>query len=45
MCMGARIVAPETALMLLDRWLECEFSGGGSLPKVEKINEIDQKYR
>ena len=45
MCMGSRIVAPETALMLLDRWLECEFSGGGSLPKVEKINEIDQKYR
>lgn len=45
MCMGARIVAPETALMLLDCWLECEFSGGGSLPKVEKINEIDQKYR
>ncbi|MGI6512589.1 MAG: ribose 5-phosphate isomerase B [Catenisphaera adipataccumulans] len=45
MCMGARIIAPESALMLLDRWLECEFAGGHSKPKVDLINEIDQKYR
>ena len=45
MCMGARIIAPQYALMLLDRWLECEFSGGGSAPKVDRIMEIEQKYR
>ncbi|MBP3853140.1 MAG: ribose 5-phosphate isomerase B [Erysipelotrichaceae bacterium] len=45
MCMGARIIAPQTALMLLDRWLECDFAGGGSTEKVELMNEIDKKYR
>jgi ribose 5-phosphate isomerase B len=26
-------------------WLESEFQGGRSLPKVEKIKMIDAKYR
>ncbi len=45
MCMGARIIAPQYALMLLDRWLECDFAGGGSAPKVARIGEIEEKYR
>lgn len=44
MCMGARIIAPQLALMLLDRWLECDFEGGGSAAKVDLINELDAKY-
>lgn len=45
MCMGARIIAIQSALMLVDRWLECDFAGGGSTEKVELMNEIDKKYR
>ena len=37
MCMGARIIAPQLGEMLTDIWLRCEFSGGGSAAKVEKI--------
>ena len=45
MCMGARVIALQSALMLVDRWLECDFAGGGSTEKVELMNEIDRKYR
>lgn len=45
LCMGARVVAPQYALALLDVWMGCEFSGGGSAPKVERIMEIERKYR
>ncbi|SHM25511.1 ribose 5-phosphate isomerase B [Caldanaerovirga acetigignens] len=45
MAMGAQIVGPELAKKLVDIWLESEFQGGRSLPKVEKINKIDEKYR
>ena len=41
MCMGARIIAPELALYLVDLWLSCEFEGGGSIEKVEKISELE----
>ena len=45
LCMGARIIAPQNALMLLDHWLDCNFAGGGSTAKVKRINEIDRSYR
>jgi len=43
--MGAQVVAPTLARILIDHWLASEFSGGRSLPKVEKLNGIDAKYR
>lgn len=45
MTMGALVVGVELAKKLVDVWLESEFQGGRSLPKVEKINKIDVKYR
>jgi ribose 5-phosphate isomerase B len=45
MTMGALVVGIELAKKLVDVWLESEFQGGGSLPKVEKLNDIDVKYR
>ena len=42
---GSQIVGPEVAKKLLDIWLKSEFQGGRSAPKVQKINELDQKYR
>ena len=43
MCMGARIIAPETAIMLMDIWLGCTFPGGNSQKKVERICEYEEK--
>jgi ribose 5-phosphate isomerase B len=45
MTMGALVVGTELAKKLVDVWLESEFQGGRSLPKVEKIDKIDMKYR
>ncbi|MGE5588771.1 MAG: ribose 5-phosphate isomerase B [Clostridia bacterium] len=45
MTLGALVVGPELAKKLVDAWLESEFQGGRSGPKVEKINRIDQMYR
>ena len=45
LCMGALIIAPQSAELLLDRWLEIEFKDGPSTPKVEKIMEIENEYR
>jgi ribose 5-phosphate isomerase B len=43
--MGAQIVAPTLARELLSHWLESEFEGGRSAPKVEKLKAIDNKFR
>ncbi len=44
MCMGERVIGVELAKYLLDVWLKCDFSGGGSTPKVNRIDEIDAMY-
>ncbi|MDQ6920395.1 MAG: ribose 5-phosphate isomerase B [Candidatus Dormibacteraeota bacterium] len=43
--MGARVIAPEAAEKVLEHWLASEFEGGRSTPKVEKMKEIDARYR
>ncbi len=45
LAMGSRVIAPEAAEKVLDHWLEAEFQGGGSTKKVQKINQIDEKFR
>lgn len=45
MTMGARVVAPELAVYLLDIWLDAEFSGGGSQAKVDRIRELENQVR
>lgn len=44
LCLGARVIGSETAKSMVDVWLESEFQGGRSQPKVDKINEYEQKY-
>jgi ribose 5-phosphate isomerase B len=41
MCMGERVIGTELAKYLVDIWLKCDFSGGGSQPKVDRIREIE----
>lgn len=39
--MGARVVGPQLAEMIVDAWLRSEFQGGNSTRKVKKISEND----
>jgi ribose 5-phosphate isomerase B len=41
--MGARVVGPELAKMIVDAWLGSEFEGKGSLPKVEKLQWLEHQ--
>ena len=45
LCMGERVIGFELAKTILDIWLKCDFAGGASLPKVERIEHIEKKYR
>jgi ribose 5-phosphate isomerase B len=45
MTMGAQIVAPALARVLVDHWLASEFRGGRSAPKVAKIKAMDERHR
>ena len=42
--MGSQTTGPDVAKKLIDIWLQSEFQGGRSLPKVNKINQLDEKY-
>ena len=44
MCMGERVIGVELAKCLVDTWLNCEFAGGGSAPKVERITDLEQEH-
>ncbi|HAF62518.1 MAG TPA: ribose 5-phosphate isomerase B [Anaerolineaceae bacterium] len=45
MTIGALTTGPETAKYLVEIWLKCDFAGGRSTRKVDKINQIDEKFR
>ncbi len=45
MTMGSEIVGYALARELVDAWMASEFAGGRSKPKVDLINEIDNKYK
>ncbi len=41
--MGERVIGPELAKTVIDAWLESEFQGGGSAPKVQQMRELEKK--
>lgn len=41
--LGARVVGPELAKNIIEAWLDSEFEGGGSAPKVAKIDYYEQQ--
>lgn len=43
--MGQRVIGPESAKTVINAWLESKFVDGSSTPKVEKMIEIENKYR
>ena len=45
MAMGSLIIGPQLARTLVSIWLDSEFQGGESARKVEKISQIEKRYR
>jgi ribose 5-phosphate isomerase B len=45
MTMGSLIIGSQLARSLAAIWLESEFQGGESARKVQKIDEIEKKFR
>ena len=42
-CFGSLVIGVSTAKKNLDIWLDTEFGGGGSQPKVDLIKALDEK--
>lgn len=42
---GAQITGPAVAEKLIDIWIDSEYQGGRSAPKVAKMEQLDEKYR
>lgn len=42
--MGARVVGPEIAKMILDEFLKAKFEGGRHANRVQLITDIEEKY-
>jgi ribose 5-phosphate isomerase B len=40
--LGARILSPEQAVAIVDKWLNTQFAGGRHERRVEKISEIEK---
>ena len=42
--LGALVTGPSLATKLVEVWLNSEFQGGRSAPKVDKIMDIEERY-
>ncbi|SQI43083.1 Ribose-5-phosphate isomerase B [Leminorella richardii] len=43
--LGARVIGVELAKTIVNTWLESEFDGGNSAPKVDRISYYEQKLQ
>ncbi len=41
--LGARVIGPELAKSVVSAWLKSEFEGGRSLPKVERMKQLEKQ--
>lgn len=42
LCMGARVIGPELAKLIVSQWIGLEFVDGSSTPKVQAIMETER---
>jgi ribose 5-phosphate isomerase B len=43
LALGARVLQPQQALTIVDKWLQTPFAGGRHSRRVEKITEIEKE--
>lgn len=43
LCLGALVLGPELAKCIVNFWVNSAFQGGRSIPKVERMREIDKE--
>ena len=41
--MGQRVIGPELAKLIVEAFLESDFDGGGSQPKVDQMKSLEQQ--
>jgi ribose 5-phosphate isomerase B len=41
--LGSQVTGPESAKMIVKAWLNSEFQGGRSLPKVQRMEQIERE--
>ncbi len=41
--MGARVIAPELALRIVEKWLNTEFEGNRHQQRLDQLNETEEK--
>jgi ribose 5-phosphate isomerase B len=41
--LGARVIGPELAKTIISAWINSRFEGGRSLPKVERMRELERQ--
>lgn len=44
LCLGERVLGEGLALCIVDTWLNTEFEGGRHERRLEKVEEIEEKY-
>lgn len=42
-CLGGRVINPDTALQCVDAWLDTEFEGGRHRERINKISEYEER--
>ncbi|MVY05261.1 ribose-5-phosphate isomerase, partial [Escherichia coli] len=42
--LGARVIGTELGKKIIQAWLESEYEGGGSAPKVERIDYYEHQH-
>ena len=45
LCFGGRVVGPGLAIDMVDLFLDTEFEGGRHQKRIDKITELEKKYR
>jgi ribose 5-phosphate isomerase B len=43
-CFGSKTIGAEAAKLCLEHWLQSEFAGGRSAPKVEKLKQLEGRH-
>ena len=44
LCLGARFIAPEYAVEMIQGWMNAQFAGGRHAGRVDKMKKLEEKF-